>query len=438
MMSNLSVIKSDFFFILVTSLLSLFGLIFYFFNYQYVLAIILVIINIFFLIKFLNKVPIFILFFYILLHSKIFVLFYFWNFSISFWPSFQNIDEMGPVMISLLLFILILGNVISSKKISENFYSFKITKPNFLVFCVLSIILILILLFGIKGDNLFLSGGYNNFGNFQKSTLHEYFILIFLFFIIFAPKAKVYKFIIQLFLLLYTFKTLLYGGRIEVVQIFLLFFYLFYLFKYRIKTIYVLCFLFFGIYFSIVFSKIRSNPGIILTKNYLTVFNPKEVFKIDVNNPVLSSTEGDVVQSSARIVGLINTNELTISNRFVSFVSFLVSPIIPSSYLSDLSNLSTYKQNVVQSGGGALISTFFYSWLGYIGPIIAGLFIGIFINMFFNLYSNSTYIYGICLLIMFPRWFSYNPIFLVKFSLYSVSLFYIIKFFSVNNKLKSV
>jgi hypothetical protein len=419
--------KSDILFLLSTSILSLFGIILYFLNYQYILAYVLLVINLLFLIKFHNKIPVFILFFYILLHSKIFVLFYYWNFSISFWSSFQYDSEMGPVMISLLFFILVLGNVISGKKISDKFYSFKITKPNFKIFWILLFILSLILFFGIRGDNILTSAGYHNFENIQKSTLHEYFILVFLFLILFAPNGRKYRLIVRLFLILYIIKTLLYGGRIEVVQICLLFFYIHYLFKNIIKIKFIFIFLFLGIYLSSVVSNVRSNPEIIFTQNYSSILNPKEVFALNVKNPYISSTEGDVVQSSARIVGLINTNGLTFSDRIKSFFYFLVSPIIPSSFLSDLSNLATYKQDVVQSGGGGLISTFFYSWLGYLGPIIAGLFIGIFINRFFNLHSDSNYIYGIFLLTMFPRWFSYNPIFLIKFSLYAVILFYIIK-----------
>lgn len=428
--------KVDFYFLILTSILSFIGVLFYVFDYKAVLAVSLIVINVLFLIKFLNKIPIFILFFYILLHSKIFVLFYLWNFSISFWTSFQNDNEIGPVLISLLLFLYVLGNVISSNKVSENFYSYKITKPSKITFWIISTILVFILFFGIQGDNVLVSGGYNNFENIQKSTLHEYFILIFLLLILYAPKHGLYKNIIRLFLFFYVVKTLLYGGRIEVVQIFLLFFYLFYLFKNKIKTRYILLFLFLGIYFNGIVSNIRSNPKIILEQNYSSLFNPKEVFALDLKNPYISSTEGDVVHSSARMVGLINTNELTISDRLISFTSYIISPFIPPSYLSDLSNLSTYKQDLVQSGGGGLISTYFFCWMGYLGPIIAALFIGVFINRFFELYSPGIYIYGLCLLTMFPRWFSYNPIFLIKFSLYAVILFYVLKTLTLNKTTK--
>jgi hypothetical protein len=433
---NINFTRFDFCFLIISSVLSFLGVLFYLIGYQSVLAVSLVIVNLSFLIKFLNKIPVFILFFYILLHSKIFVLFYLWNFSISFWSSFQNDNEIGPVMISLLLFIYVLGNVISSIRLSENFYLFRITKPNKTIFWIISTILVFILFFGIKGDNLLVSGGYNNFENIQKSTLHEYFILFFLLLIIYSPNYGLYRHVIILFLFFYVVKTLLYGGRIEVVQILLLFFYLFYLFKNKIKARYILLFLFLGIYFNGIVSNIRSNPEILLLQNYSSVFNPKEVFTLDLKNPYISSTEGDVVHSSARMVGLINTNELTISDRLISFFSYLVSPIIPPSYLSDLSNLSTYKQDLVQSGGGGLISTYFFCWMGYLGPIIAAFFIAVFINRFFELYSSGIYIYGLCLLTMFPRWFSYNPIFLIKFSLYAVMLLYITKTLTLNKTTK--
>jgi hypothetical protein len=419
--------KIDLYFFISTFVVLIIGIIFYLLDYKSIFSISLIIINVLFLFKFLNKIPVFILFFYIFLHSKIFALFYIWNFSISFWSDFQNTNEVGPVMISHLFFLFVLGNTISYTKIKEEFYSFSVTKPNFKIFWSLSIILVFILLFGIRGDNVFVSGGYSNFENVQKSTLHEYYILVYLFLILYSPKSRFYKLIVRLFLIAYIIKTLIYGGRIEVVQICLLFFYLIYLFKIKIKTIYILIALFLGIYFAGILSNIRSNPEIILSENYFSLFNPINVFELDFSNLYLSSTEGDVVQSSARMVGLINTKQLTITDRFFSFVSYLLSPIVPPSNLSALSNLSTYKQSLFQSGGGGLISTFFYCWLGYIGPIVAGLIIGKLISNFFNTISKNYYIYGLCLLTMFPRWFSYNPIFLIKFSLYAVIVFFLIK-----------
>lgn len=427
--------KIDLYFLFSTLIVVILGIIFYLFDYESILSISILVINALFLVKFINKIPVFILFFYIFLHTKIFALFYIWDFSISFWSDFQKTTEVGPVMISHLLFLFVLGNTITYNKINEEFYSYCIAKPNFKIFWALSVILILILLFGIRGDNVFVSGGYNNFENVQKSTLHEYYILIYLFLIIYAPKNKFYNLIVKMFLIAYIIKTLIYGGRIEVVQICLLFFYLTYLFKTKIKTRYILIVLFLGIYVAGILSNIRSNPEIILSENYLSLFNPKDVFEIDLSNPYLSSTEGDVVQSSARMVGLINSNQLTLTDRFLSFVSYLVSPIIPPSYLSDLSNLATYKQNLFQSGGGGLISTFFYCWLGYLGPIVAALIIGLLINNFFKTISKNYYIYGLCLLTMFPRWFSYNPIFLIKFSLYAVLVFFLIKTIFVNKKI---
>jgi hypothetical protein len=277
--------------------------------------------------------------------------------------------------------------------------------------------------FGLSGENIFISGTYANAEVVQKSTLHEYFILVFLFIMAYAPQGALYQRIIQLFLFIFTTKTLLYGGRVEVLQIFLLFFYVRYVFNNKIKLKSVILVIILGIYFSGLVSNIRANPLILFSNNFIDLFNPLNILFNQPENGIMSSTEGDVVQSSARIVGLVQSNEISLTKRIISFFNYLVSSIVPPSLLSEPTNLATYKQEIFHSGGGGLISTFFYVWLGYPGPVLIALMVGFLIRKFY-LFNNNFYIlYGICLLSMFPRWFSYNPIFLIKFCLYSIFLF---------------
>ena len=422
--------KLDLVYFIFTILFSIIGITFYLFNVFSVLVVCLILVNILFVIKFYNKIPLFILFVYIFLHSKVFAQFFIWKLSISFWQDFQTNSALGTVLISHLLFILTLGNSVSCKKTINEFNFLTFVKPNSKIFTILFFASIFILVFGIQGDNVFQRGSYADFDLVEKSTLHEYFILIFLFLILYSPPGIVYKTIIHCFLAFYVLKTLIYGGRIEVVQVCLLFFYLYYVLNGKVKSSLIVFLLIFGVYFNGLVSNIRSNPQIILTENYFDLINPINVFDLDSENENLSSMEGDVVQSSARVVGLIDGGQISLTQRILSLFSFLASPIVPQSLLPDYTNLAVYKQDIYKSGGGGLISTFFFTWLGYLGPIIAGSLIGLSIRKFYEFTSASFFIYGLCVLTMFPRWFSYNPIFLIKFSLYAVLLLYILKLIS--------
>jgi hypothetical protein len=303
-----------------------------------------------------------------------------------------------------------------------NFDIKKLFTPDRFIFWALLLISGIILVFGMSGQTIFQSGSYAERESVSKSTLHEYFILLFLFLMLYVPKGRLYSLIVIILFLAYVVKTLLYGGRIEVVQIGLLFFYVSYVFKGLIKIKYVILLILFGIYFNEVISNIRSNPRDLVEGNIAQVFNPLKIFLKNEDVNFISSNEGDVIQSSARIVGLVETSNLTLVQRVISFISYLSSPVVPASLLPKYSNLATYKQDVYQSGGGGLISTYFYVWLGYIGPMLIACFISFVIIKLYEFKNRSIIIYGICVISTFPRWFSYNPIFLVKFCIYAVIL----------------
>jgi hypothetical protein len=415
--------ESDWLYFTITFVLFLCAVTDYFFGSLKVMSLSVVLINIVFVIKFHKQIPIFILFVFFFLYSKIFPLFFLQGYQISYWPDFQTTKAIGIVSMSHLLFLFFLGNSISSQYYKIDYDLKQVIKPDIYVFICLCFLGAILIVFGLSGENIFISGTYANAEVVQKSTLHEYFILVFLFIMAYAPQGALYQRIIQLFLFIFTTKTLLYGGRVEVLQIFLLFFYVRYVFNNKIKLKSVILVIILGIYFSGLVSNIRANPLILFSNNFIDLFNPLNILFNQPENGIMSSTEGDVVQSSARIVGLVQSNEISLTKRIISFFNYLVSSIVPPSLLSEPTNLATYKQEIFHSGGGGLISTFFYVWLGYPGPVLIALMVGFLIRKFY-LFNNNFYIlYGICLLSMFPRWFSYNPIFLIKFCLYSIFLF---------------
>jgi hypothetical protein len=362
------------------------------------------------------------------------VKFYFTNIDLTLWPDFQQKEIINKVLLCNILFVFSLGNYIPSNIDKNEISIIKYSINNRFFFYLNLLICVLILLFSITGESI-ISGGV--YGEAEKSPLNEYFILFYLFLFLTKPNFYLYKLIILFLGVIYCIKNLLFGGRIEVLQLFLLTFYILIVFEKKIKFSFFYLFILFAFYLNLVIDAIRSNPVDFISGYYLQYFDPRNFLFSDNNLTYLASNQGDVIQSSGRILGLIQNNILSFSDRLLSFFSYILSPIIPSKLLPEYSNLASYKQDLYRSGGGGLIGVYFYTWLGLVGPIISGIFIGYFIKSFYS--KNSIYykLYGLCILITFPRWYAYNPIFLVKFCLYSVFLFFLIMFFQNKNSYDS-
>jgi hypothetical protein len=426
----------DFAFSAISTILLILSLVFFFLdNHSVAVSIFGLIITIVFVIKFNKNIPLFIMFAFFLMYNVDAVRFYLTNVDLTLWPDFQQKNIVNEVIIYNSLFILALGSSIPSNINNGKIFLFDYSLKNIFVFFYFFIVCVLIFLFGISGDSLFDGGAY---GSAEKSTLNEYFIMFFLFLILSLPKYNFrYASLLAILALSYSLKNFLYGGRIEVLQLFLLIFYVFYVFNKKIKYKWFYLFVFFAFYVNEVTTAVRSNPVDFFSGSYWEYLNPISFFKGDNDLGYLASNQGDVLQSSARLLGLIENNVLGLWERIFSFLSYIFSPIIPATVLPEYSNLASYKQDLYKSGGGGLIGAYFFVWLGFVGPIFIGLFIGYFIKCFYTKKSIYYKIYGATLLITFPRWYAYNPVFIVKFCFYSVFIFFmvsvIVKFIKAKN-----
>lgn len=428
-MNRIFVSYNDWITFILTGIIFLIGIGASVLGYPEGLSICATVVNLLFIIKFRKVIPVFILFSFIFLYTKTFNIYFIDHIGVSFWQDFQTPGIINTVLINHAIFLVFLGNLISAEvKVvkTDLFHHFEPDRVLFSIFLVFSIF---ILIFGLTGETIFQSGSYGTSDTVQKSTLHEYFILIFLFVMLFAPRNFACQSLLIFILLLYMIKTLLYGGRIEVVQVSLLFFYLYYVFKDKIKLKYVVLIIFSGIYFNEVVSNIRTNPADLIQGNIGQLMIPSGFFSNNNDIEYIASNEGDVIQSSARLIGLSGTAGLTPLKRGFSFISYLFSPIVPLSILPGYANLAAYEQDTYRSGGGGLISTYFFIWLGYIGPAIIAAFLAFVIRSFYQFENKLMMIYGVLLLITFPRWFAYNPVLLVKFCFYGVILYLLIRLF---------
>lgn len=362
----------------------------------------------------------FLLFFiFCLFYTLSLIPYYSFDLDVSPWKDF-NQKEYYDVAVRIYGCFLVTPLFFDPYKYARYKKAFKIdSNPNFIAFITFCIVCSLIIIFGQSGSNIFESGGYAT-GDSSKSTIYEYFILFYLVAYYYSNRKIYQRVILILLALIYMYKSLLYGGRIEVVQLILLcFFILVTDFKLKIGPAKIIVCCFFFYYLNMVFSGIRSNPIPLLEGNYVHYINPF----MGYNNPdatYISSNEGDVMQSSVRLIGLIENGILDVFARIKAFAGFLFSIVIPSSMLPDEASLITYKKDIYNSGGGGLVAVYFYAFLSWLGPFIISAYLFFVFRLAFIYKSNYFKLYCLMVFSTFPRWFAYNPIILFKLSLWIV------------------
>ncbi len=393
-------------------------------------------INLYLIYIFKNNQGFLLLYIFCLFYTLSLIPFYFFNIDVSVWKDFNEkkyydivLKIYGIFLISPLFFI---------KKSFPNFINSLIIpkNPNIVGFFTTCIVCLIIIIFGQSGSNIFESGGYGySINESAKSTIYEYFIVFFLIAYYYSNQKR--NHLIVLFSLSFTYiiKSLLFGGRIEVVQLLLLCYFILVIdHKLIIKPskIIIVCLIFY--YFNQIFSSIRSNPIPLLQGDYISYLNPYESYTN--SSIVYVSNEGDVFQSSVRLIGLIENGLLDAITRIKAFIGFFLSIIVPSSWLPEEASLITYKKDIYNSGGGGLIAVYFYAFLGWLGPFIISAYLFWIYRL--TAFNKNIYLkfYVLMVFSTFPRWFAYNPIILFKMCLWVIPIVFISNL--VFNKLKIV
>lgn len=369
-------------------------------------------INVFVVIYYRNQVPIAIMLSFFIPYFYVPKYFFVDNLFISYWPAFQTSLDINFISLLNCLFILsVLFGIGSVNRLTSIKFKFVGIIEDKLIFYIVLFSLALIIVFAISGENIFVSGRYGT-GEVSKSPLYEYAIILFLLLVLMIDvHSKVQVTLLVVTFFTYNIKSLIFGGRIEVLQLCLLYSYFFFDFfnNQKIKVV-VGCLLAF-IFMNVV-GQIRSNPFLLYSLNDL-IFFPD----FDVERTNISTQFGDVYQSSLRVIGLLQEGVINTFESTVSFLSVILGSVFPSTVLPEVYNLSVYRRDLYMSGGGGLISAYSFIWLSYLGPIVFGLFIGRSIRGFYLSQSLVVRVYGLLVLVTFPRWFAYYPVALFKMSL---------------------
>ena len=329
---------------------------------------------------------------------------------IAVYVDFISLEYAYESTLAFALFLIILFGFIRIER-NTNIKTFR-PKSSPLIFYLCYILSLVAAVKGKSGESILNAGAYMG-GEVSTSSLNEYFFIFFVSAFYYCGICNFHKRLLYLLAFFYCAKNLLFGGRIETAMMGFCLLVLVFQYKYKIKTFVVgIISLFF---LMTIWGNIRQNPTGFLAGDWgELLFSQNDVYMI-------VSQEGDVNYGSFRMVGLVEEGILSIEERLKALGYFFISIFIPYSKLPLSANLSAYLQSSYPSGGGGLISGYFYVYLSYFGVVLIAIWIARVLSKVAKSHENSIiYIYAIYVITTYPRWFAYNPIVLFKLTFWGV------------------
>lgn len=302
-------------------------------------------------------------------------------------------------------------------------------QPNNIIAIINCIILISIFLFGFSGKNITddVKYGSEDFG--EKSVFTEYYIL-FLIFALVHTKSKLFRYTIILFSVLMIIKCVLYGSRVSALLIILTIFAIEFANKFSVKTV------IFGAFVGIIVMNLLG----ILREQSDNELNFESILRLNPDK-IMSSTQSDMFYGSVCFIGLIEDDIFDYSTRIKAFTGFILRLFLPSNLSFEEGTLTVYGQKFTDWGGGAHPSTYFFVWLGWLGPILLGYIIANLMNILKRIHLNKyIMLIALILIITMPRWYGYEPGIIFKMSWVGIVLLIIQEnmFFKLNSKKQKI
>lgn len=343
----------------------------------------------------------------------IFLLSYFWILTNYFWKGREityYTDFRQPVYYykGLYLFSVFLGflSLFNNLDIQKSSIRERLRlKRDPFIFWLNVGVLIVITLYGKTGQNIFQTGGYGN-GTVNSSSLNEYYLFFFLITFIFSKGIRLSRQILLTLAFVYCVKNVLFGTRVEDIQLILLIFILMY--EEKVSNTFFYSVIIMALVLFTLFTNIRSDPSLILHPNI------KQLFLGNGTKAIVATNQGDVFHAAVRMVSMADTGVINVFERIYSFILFLASAVTPYSKLPSLANLASYLSGEYPTGGGGLIFGYFYVWLSYPGIILIAFLLNKIFTAFVRNGKQVLLVYSILVLCTFPRWIAYIPVDLIK------------------------
>ncbi len=283
-----------------------------------------------------------------------------------------------------------------------------------------SLFMLFILLYGAKGQSVFEAQGYGQTAveGLGGLAVYEYFVILIPAAYMFSGNSKYHRLVLYLLITLFSLRTLSFGGRNLLIQIAMILFV--FLDNPRLKYRYLIILAFIPVYFFFVFGALRQNPYLIFNASV------EEILLLPFNNKSEGSileallTQNDVFYSSVRFYAFIEEEIITTEERVQVLLFNSLAVIVPFKFLPDIANISTYRRDIYNCGGGALISSYYYLFLGLPGVVFISAYLTFVIKKIEFTINKYWLVYGIAFLSTFVRWFAYNPIVIFKLCVFGV------------------
>ncbi len=291
-------------------------------------------------------------------------------------------------------------------------FSLKLPRKDNLIIFVFCLIVVLVL------ASLMISSSGNVFtSNYRDITEERYafidysLIFVLMSFIFSSCKRNAY---ILAVVAIYCIICLLYGYRLRFLQMVLLTFILFYENRFDSKVIFKICII--GFTSLLVVGVFR---GVDKSLSLASLLGGKE--------NVIVSNQGGVFLNATMYIGLVENNLIDTSTRLTTFFGNFIGIFYSLAGLPESFNLVTYLSNRYSAPGGGLIVGYLYVWGGSVSIYVCSLLIGTFYRIAYSREKIHPIfaIYLVVIFFMFPRWYAYNPLHLIKMPFLAIVIFLI-------------
>lgn len=203
------------------------------------------------------------------------------------------------------------------------------------------------------------------------------------------------------------------GLRIVLVPLAILAFLIYIEGKIKNKWLYIMIFI--GYFFIILANALKMN--IEMQMNLLFSEGDEDV---------ILSHHSDMLYGAAAGIGLIEDGIVTLFQRVILNITFLLEAIVPPSIFPNEYKFPQIITSATDTGGGGLcILSAYYMW-GYLGVILMGYWFARFVCNSYRSKSSIRVLVCIMILIFFPRWVSYDFNNLIRFPFIAFLLYFFI------------
>lgn len=282
------------------------------------------------------------------------------------------------------------------------------SKMNFPIILLLSIALLFIFRFGYTIPSEVGARG-------ETSAMYEYSIILFILYFYYCGNRRKIVYWGLFLVSIFCIQGIVYGGRIESVQLLLCTYFMLFMTKIKRKKVMAIFLVMF-----LLMSIVGAVRGELVSGNFEIDLILKRIvergFTLDTSYAAYYCSET-----------FIYTKDVVTDDKVRDlFFSFLKSLVIGGGGGTEAS-LPVVTKEFFNHDGGGILPFYFYFYLGVIGIVLSGLIVGIFVNGFLKIGEKSSGL-AKCLMVLISstifRWYLYSPLMLLRGAMFMAIAYY--------------